>query len=199
MESVIECGTASPTLVAAMTALTKRVKITAEYLGRIRRPEGPAEVQGELRKVISDIHKISKAGAALRAVVPAYAHRVNELRTVISGLARGQDTGPQSFIRLYFNTTTAIIGHLLSDFPDVETVRAGIPSLSLYDRRDRGGPVGMAAQRRIPAIGSMRGPLSTFSHSFQRGRTGYLRCVRSSLRFGPGAPRSSSLLAGARA
>ena len=52
-----------------------------------------------------------------------------------------------------------ITQQLVSDAPDIETVRTGIPSLSLYDLRDLGGPVGDAAQRRIAADEGAQGDL----------------------------------------
>lgn len=74
-------------------------------------------------------------------------------------LARAQDTGSQGFIRRYSDATLAAVQQLVSDSPDIETVRAGIPSLSLYDLRDLGGPVGDVAQRRIAADEGARGDL----------------------------------------
>lgn len=159
MESAIDWGTVPPALLAALTTLAKKAKKDAEHLGRIRWPEGPADVQDELRAAISDAHKISKAGTELRAVLSAYAHRVHEPRPVISDLARAQDTGSQGFIRRYSDATLAAVQQLVSDSPDIETVRAGIPSLSLYDLRDLGGAVGDAAQRRIAADEGVRGDL----------------------------------------
>lgn len=147
----VQWGAVPAVIIDVITVLSRQARRSSDHVGRLVWPDAPGDVQDQLRMAIGDAHKISKAGTDLRAVLSAYAHKFHNPRPVISELARAQGTSSQGFIRRYSEATLKAVENLLSATPDIDAIREGIPSLSLIDLSELGGPVGKAASELLAA------------------------------------------------
>ncbi|WP_146082345.1 hypothetical protein [Rathayibacter sp. AY1C5] len=129
-----------------MHALNKKILRTGQHLDGLVWPDKPRDVQDLLRMSVSDAHKITQASADLRALLTDYAHRFHQPRPVMADLARAQGASPQGIPRRYGQGNVDGLASLFSDEPDVATILAGFPSLSLADLRDFSGSVGRNAK-----------------------------------------------------
>lgn len=147
----VQWGAVPAVIIDVIAALSRQARRSSDHVNRLVWPDTPGDVQDQLRMAIGDAHKISKAGSDLRAVLSAYAHKFHNPRPVISELARAQGTSSQGFIRRYSEATLTAVENLLSATPDIDAIREGIPSLSLIDLSELGGPIGKAASELLAA------------------------------------------------
>lgn len=145
----VQWGSMPAVIREVVSALASKAQNDARHLTRIKWPDSAGDIQEQLRLAIGDAHKLTKAGADLRSLLSAYAHKFHEPRPVISDLARAQETSSQGFIRRYSENTMAAVESLLSADPNIGVVRAGIPSLSLIDLSRLSGPVGRLATDQL--------------------------------------------------
>ena len=85
-------GTVPAVIIDLARLLASRASDNARRIERMKWPDGPGDVQEELRLAIGAAHKTTKASNDVRALLSAYAHKFHNPRPVISDLARAQET-----------------------------------------------------------------------------------------------------------
>lgn len=142
-------GTVPAVIVDLARLLAKRASENARRIERMKWPDGPGDVQEELRLAIGAAHKTTRASNDVRALLSAYAHKFHNPRPVISDLARAQETSSQGFIRRYSEGTVDAVASLLSPKPDIEPILLAFPSVAIADLVELGGTVGTEAKRLL--------------------------------------------------
>lgn len=140
-------GTMPTVVVELAKVLAAKAAAASSHAQKIKWPTEPGDIQDQLRLAIGDAHKITKAGADLRALLSAYAHKFHNPRPVISDLARAQDTSSQGFVRRYSAETVDAVNSLVSEVPDVNLILDAFPSVSMADLRELGGTLAAAVER----------------------------------------------------
>ena len=142
-------GTVPAVIIDLARLLAKRASENAKRVERMKWPDGPGDVQEELRLAIGAAHKTTKASNDVRALLSAYAHKFHSPRPVISDLARAQETSSQGFIRRYSEGTVDAVASLLSPTPEIEPILLAFPSVAIADLVELGGTVGVEAKRLL--------------------------------------------------
>lgn len=146
----IEWGVVPAPIVDAIQLLTEVGADAASSISAIEWPPAPSSVQDQLRGVVEGAHRSARAGRELRSLLTAYAHRFHQPRPTMAALAREQETTPQGIPRRYRDSHVRAIAELLSQHPNIDTIRAGFPSLTVAALSRVRGPVGDAAQELAP-------------------------------------------------
>lgn len=93
----------------------------------------PRSHDSEFQKMARAANVADRVSNDYRSVFNAYVHRYHDPKPAIGELARAQDTIIQTFAKRYTTKTVAAIDALLSDEPDIDSIRQGIRTLGFND------------------------------------------------------------------